>query len=295
MFIQPGEARYALDNSVFSDSTAIQTMLTNRERLRKISKALRNRLFVRSPQTTPVFIFGEMRSGTNMLTDCLDLCPATDIYNETDDDAFDDYELRDLETIRSLCMRTSATHAVFKAIADSNRADEILGFLESARAVWIYRRYQDVVNSALAQWHQHNEYLRLIIEEPDKARWRRRNLASEQLDMIGYHRSRGLSEASARALIWYLRNDAVFRQGLDGNSNVLLVNYEQVASQPETCIRAVFDFVGLPFRGSYVRQVSSTSVRKRPQPEIDREVEALCESLMMRMNEQCSSAANRSV
>ena len=264
-------------------------MLTKRERLRKIVKELRNRLLVRANSTTPVFVFGEMRSGTNMLLNCLDRCPNTDIFNETDDDAFDDYELRELDTIRSLCIRSPATHAVFKAIADSNRAGEILGFLGSARAVWIYRRYQDVVNSALAQWHQHNEYLRLITDEPDKARWRRRNLTLEQIEMIRRHRERGLSEASARALIWYLRNHAFFDQRLESNSDVLLVNYEQVASRPEAAVRSVFGFIGLPFHESYVREVSSGSVRKRPQPEIDREIEELCESLTTRMNEQCTT------
>jgi Sulfotransferase domain len=260
-------------------------MLSRRERLRKLLKRTRNQFRARQPSPTiPVFVLGEMRSGTNMLVDCFDASPDTETYNETDDDAFVDYELRDLAHITGLIDRARASHVVFKSIADSNRAGELLEQLPGARAIWIFRQFQDVINSAIAKWHQHNEYLRLIDEDPVNARWRARNLDPEQVAMVRNYRGRGLSETSARALIWYLRNQFYFKQRLDASDRVLLINYESLVTDPARYLRHAFEFVDLPFDERFFAHVSTQSVRKQPEPEIDSEVLELCSDLLARLH-----------
>jgi len=219
-----------------------------------------------------------------MLMDCFDASPDTEIFNETDDDAFTDYELRDLLHIESLIVRAAGRCVVFKSIADSNRAGEILERLPEARAIWIYRYFGDVINSALAKWHQHNEYLRLVDEEPEAARWRARNIDEEQLALIRMYRKRGLSESSARALIWYLRNHFFFKQRLDVCDRVLLINYEALVTEPSRHLRRAFEFVGLPFRDRFFKHVSTRSIRKNSEPEIDPEVRQLCVDLLTRLH-----------
>ncbi|HEV8331021.1 MAG TPA: hypothetical protein VGQ22_06355 [Steroidobacteraceae bacterium] len=266
-------------------------MLTRSEKFRKKRKQLFRAFQSRRGPTVPVLILGEMRSGTNMLDECFDNCPSTDVFHETDDEAFVGYELRPLPEIRQLIASSNGTHAVFKPIADSNCADDLLDGLSGARAIWIYRRYQDAVNSALEKWKEHREYLRLIIEEPAKARWRARGLSSEDLALIRKHYTPRLPDPSARALIWYIRGRCYFTQQLEQRSEVMLINYEQLVTQPREQLRAAFDFVGLAFQDSYYKHVETSSIRKRPDPEIAPEIAALCDAL----TEQFDAALRRPV
>ena len=127
-------------------------MLTRREKLHKKWKTFQRVFRLRRGPAVPVLILGEMRSGTNMLADCFDNCLSADVYHETDEEAFVDYELRPLPEILRLVATSNGTHAVFKPIADSNRALELLEAIPRTRVIWIYRRYQDAINSALEKW-----------------------------------------------------------------------------------------------------------------------------------------------
>jgi hypothetical protein len=264
-------------------------MLTKPEKLRKYGKRLLNRLSNRPGNAVAVMLFGEMRSGTNMLLDCFDAALRAETFNETDDEAFVDYELRDLGFLRELVKRSAGTHVVFKPTADGNRAGEIMDALPGARGVWIFRTYVDVINSALKSFKQHNGYLERIVERSPKARWRAINLTDADIRMIQRHMDRGLSDESARALIWYLRNDFYFRQGLDRRPDVLLVNYEDLVRSPVNVVREVFEFAGLAFRPKYVREVSAASVGRKTPPNIDPEVIKLCDDLLGRLTAACEA------
>lgn len=259
-------------------------MTTRRERLRKAVKRGVNALRPRRSPPIPVFLFGEMRSGTNMLLDCFDSCIEAETFNETDPEAFVAYELRDLATIADLVHRSRATHVVFKPTADTNRAAEIMDAFPGSRSVWIYRRYQDAVNSAMEKWQQHNEYLRIVLEDPARASWRARNLAASDRDLIRLHHGRGLSEQSARALIWYLRNAPCVREQLDRRDDLLLVNYETLVTSPDSELRRIFAFLGIPFRERYRRHLSTSSIRKAVDPEVDSQIEALCQGLTTQLD-----------
>ena len=101
-------------------------MITKRERLEKALKQLWNNVVGTRGAAVPVLIFGEQRSGTNMLLRCFGRCRNTAMYNETDYDAFVDYELRSLEVIRRLVADSPASHVVLKPTADGNRAAHAL-------------------------------------------------------------------------------------------------------------------------------------------------------------------------
>jgi len=259
-------------------------LLTRRDKLRKLyKKALRQ---MKAPGlSAPVFIFGEMRSGTNMLTECMDRSLRTEVFNETDDVAFDGYALRNDAHIGRLIAKTRADCVVFKSLADSARARELLKTFQGSKGIWIYRRFEDVVNSALKKWTEHSQYLRYVLEEPEKARWRRMNLSDDTLKLIRAHYERGLSDASARALIWYVRNSLYFEQNLDEHEAMRLINYEKLVSAPEAHLRKVFGFVGLGFELNFVGHVSTNSVKKDVAPEIDDAVLELCNSMWQRLND----------
>jgi hypothetical protein len=259
-------------------------VLTRRERLRKVLKGARQRLRRYGEPTVPVFLFGEMRSGTNMLLDCFDASPDTEIFNETDDRAFEDYELRTPIQIEQLIASSPASHVVFKPTADGNVADVIMDRHAHSRGIWIYRNYVDAVNSATERWVQHNEYVRLILEEPEKARWRALNVSSTQMDMLRSHYSRKISEQSARALIWFLRNSFYFECGLDRRSDIQLVSYEHAVQSPERHVRRAFEHCGLRFEPPYTRKMFESSVGRLQKPEIDEAIEKLCLELLERFD-----------
>jgi hypothetical protein len=259
-------------------------VLTRRERLRKLFKGVRQRFQGYGGPKVPVFLFGEMRSGTNMLLDCFDASPATEIFNETDDRAFEDYELRQPVEIGRLIDSSQASHVVFKPTADGNTADAIMNRHDRSRGIWIYRHYVDAVNSATERWVQHNEYIRLILEEPQKAKWRARNLSRSQIEMLRSHYSRNLSEQSARALIWFLRNSFYFECGLDHRSDVHLIKYERAVQFPDRYVRRAFEHCGLRFESSYTQAMFESSVGRLKKPEIDAQIEELCLRLLEKLD-----------
>lgn len=264
-------------------------MLTRRQRLHKLVRRTTHRLRPAGQPAVPVFLFGEMRSGTNMLLECFEHAPAAETFNETDPEAFVDYELRDPSELHRLVDRSRASHVVFKPTADTSRARELLDGFSPARGIWIYRRYQDAVNSALALWTQHREYLRLILEEPERTRWRAVGLSRADLELMRHHYARGADDASSRALIWYVRNRVYLRDCLDVRADALLVNYEDLVTRPGRILPGVFGFVGMPYRVAYGRHVVGTSIGRAPPPSIDAEIASLCDALML----QLDAARNR--
>ncbi len=271
-------------------------MITKRERLVKTWKHLRNVVVRRDRRQTaiPVLIFGEQRSGTNMLLRCFDRCPSTAMYNETDDDAFKDYELRDLEIVRQLIARSPASHVVLKPTADGNRARNVMENLPGARAIWIYRNFQDVIGSALVQFRETSiEYLTRVSSRSPDAKWRSINITDEDVATISGHLQRGISEPSARALIWLIRNGFYFRLGLDQRTDVLLLNYEELVRNPVVVVERAYRFVCLDFSDEFTRGVFASSVGRRPAPEIDPVIQSLCAAMLARLDSCVSRQAQR--
>lgn len=261
-------------------------MLPRRERLRKLIKHLRNAATSDGELARAVFVFGDMRSGTNMLKECFYRTARTAVFNESDPVAFDDFMLRDLSVIDRLVQTSPASVVVFKALADSARANELLDHYPESRGIWIYRRYQDVINSAVRthHWRSTLENLRITLEEPARARWRRLNLSESQLALLRRHYDRGLDDNSARALIWYIRNDLFFSQSLDRDPRVALVNYEHLVKSPDRELHRAWEHVGLMHSHRHHVHVSTRSVGKHSEPVIDSEVAQLADEMMRRLD-----------
>jgi hypothetical protein len=262
------------------------TLITRKEKARKLLKTIWQRIVVREAHAIPVFVFGEMRSGTNMLTDCLDRSMRTAIYNETDDEAFEDYVLRSNDVVGRMIERSRASHVVFKALADSSRAIELMRVFPATRAIWIFRNYQDVVNSAMRKWTEHKKYLAYILDDTEEAGWRSANLPKSLIEIIDYHYGRNIDDTSARALIWYVRNSLFFEQNLQTMEKVQLVRYENLVRAPNIEFERIFHFLGLPLQGSYFEAVSAGSISRDAAPKIDSQVAEICDELHGRLVDQ---------
>ncbi|MCP5149819.1 MAG: sulfotransferase [Chromatiales bacterium] len=260
-------------------------MLTRREQLAKRLKRVRLCLGGAARHAaTPVFVFGAQRSGTNMLARLLERHPRVECLHEYDDEAFRDYVLKDDAHIERLIGRSRASSIVFKCISDSQRARAILNRFPTARSIWIHRSCDDVVNSSLENFREHREYLRLVLEEPGRAGWRRENLSDQDLASISRHHGRGIDDASARALIWFLRNSLLFRQDLLRDGRTLVLRYEDLVRSPRRECELITRFLGLASSGRMAAGVHPRSVGKKAVRDIDPEIRALCDELADRLH-----------
>ncbi len=258
-------------------------MLTRQAKLKKGVKRFSLRLRGRRGVATGAFVFGAQRSGTNMLLAALSQGSRVESINETDEEAFANYRLRSIDTICQLIDSSFADCVVFKPICDSQRAAELLDSIPGSAALWIYRHYDDVVNSALRQFTEHARYLHYMLHEPDIADWRIENVTDEDMALVRQHHEAGLSDASARALIWYLRNTLFFQQGLDSDERVRLICYERTVTQPQETFAAICEHLDIEFDPRMTRSLFRTSVGKSMSPEIEPSIKTLCDELHARL------------
>ena len=265
-------------------------LLTKKEKLQKTLKRFRFFFFGNRGDARAAFVFGDMRSGTNMLIQTLNNCIDTECYYENDDEAFDNYRLREREIIAGLIQASRADLVVFKPIADSQHASKILASYDGSKAIWIYRHYSDAVISALKNWKEHNRYLYYMLFDPQVARWRLEEVLPEHLSLVRKYYEKGVSEASARALIWYLRTSLYFQQNLDKDVRVFLVNYEHLVSNPSIEFKKITEFLGCQFSNDIVKKVFSSSVNKEDNLVIDQEIKSLCDELFFKMTDTCQKS-----
>lgn len=271
-----------------------------RERVRKAAewrvtrarKYLWQWLHVRSGfGATPIFVVGAQRSGTNMFMDTVERSPRVWTYNEGSWRAFRDYRLRPPERIAGLIRRCPARAVVFKPLCDSHLVDRLLEQHQGSKAVWIYRRYADVINSGLHMWGGNERAIRWIAEGRWRdLGWRGERLSLEAIDLVERHYQEGVSPADATALFWYLRTGFFFELGLARDPRVLLVRYEDLVGDPESNFRRCFDFLGCEFERDWVADIVTTSVGKKEAPPLKPEIESLCEERLARFDE-CHAAA----
>ena len=105
--------------------------------LRRLSNPLKH--------STPVFLLGCGRSGTNMLSRSLGKSFQVDLYNEDHPAAFEKWRIKDLATIERLSHSGFARIKLFKPILDTHMAHVFLSYFPGSKIVFIFRHYRDVI------------------------------------------------------------------------------------------------------------------------------------------------------
>ena len=259
-------------------------MLTKSEQLDKALKRVRLQLGQPDQPAYPAFVFGAQRSGTDMVASVFNNCQRVECYNESDPEAFDRFVLRGEDTVRRLVKRSRATAVFFKSILNSQNARALLDLDANAKAIWLFRSYPDVVNSNLKRFKSHFRDLTEMVHDPERAGWRIENVTAEDMELVRKYQSQGVSDASARALLWFLRNQLLFQQKLDSDPRVFIANYDRIVTDPVAAFDRIFAFFRLPFNPRFVRHVQSSSIAKEAPPEIDPEIKQLCERMFEKLN-----------
>lgn len=231
-----------------------------------------------------VLVPGVQRSGTNMMMDVLEQSLETQVFHETDSRAFDGYYLRPLPRLLELRAKCRAPFFVLKALLDSHMTAELMSYLAPAKAIWVYRHFDDMVNSNLRSWPGGRNQLEDLMEDPYKTGYRARGMTAQTLATVRAHYCPALSDASAIALFWCYRNQLFFDQGLDRDGRVLLLRYEDIVTRPQPTIADMCRFLGLAYSARMGAQIHARSIAKRPPSDIDPAIRALCADMMARFD-----------
>ncbi|MFN2289300.1 MAG: sulfotransferase [Chromatocurvus sp.] len=255
---------------------------------RQARKSLLQHTIAGRPSNCPAsvtFVTGVQRSGTNMLMNILDRSLETDVYMEKDPRAFDRYAMRDVDTISALIKQSRAKHVVIKALLEADSIAHLMQLFHNTRALWLYRNYDDMVNSYLVSWPGGRNRLDEIMHGANGDIWQAKGMTPDTFEKIKEHYRPGINDASALALFWYYRNQIFFDQRFDSSDAVMLLRYDSLVTDPAAHVRKIADFLGISAAPAMTGLVSSRSVRKRQKPAIEKGIRDLCDAMNARLQE----------
>lgn len=246
----------------------------------------------RTPHPTteklPVFVVGCNRSGTNMVCKAIGQSPHGWAYQESEFSvAFNAYYLRADWIIEWLIRRMPAPIISFGSILDSQFTDDLLSRFEGARAIWVYRCYEDVANSCVRRgWGEHHKNLARWVAcgELEKLGSRGKRISADTVQLFAELFREDLSNEDVACLYWYMRNQIYFELNLHVDPRVLIVQYEDTVLNTEKAFRRIFGFLGFPFDPTIIDDIFASSVGKHPRPAIDPAIQEVCNALKARLD-----------
>lgn len=245
---------------------------------------LKQRWYNRSGETTPVFLVGCGRSGTSMLAYHLARSWRLELYNEDNPAAFDRWRLRELPVIAELVERSYAPFVLFKPILDTYKTQHLLDRFPTAKFIFVFRHYDDVINSSIRRFGAENRIGHVnawmndgfgefaALPPPESTQTFIRSLWKSSL-----------SAESGAALFWLFQNRLFFDLALATNQRVRLAGYESIVARPDDELAQLCRFLGIPFEPHLAAGIFASSVNRHTRPQLDPEIEAACAHLWQRL------------
>ncbi|HEU4868594.1 MAG TPA: hypothetical protein VFV09_12810 [Actinomycetota bacterium] len=236
----------------------------------------------------PVFLFGVQRSGTNMVARGFRSSPEFEVFNENDKRAFTEFRIRPVDQIAPLVAGSRHRWVLFKPLCDSHRAVELLeqlGDPTPGRALWVHRRVDPRVRSALAKFGDANlKALTQIAAGRGDGLWQAGGLSEQNRKLVSSFDFDMMSPASAAALFWFIRNSLFFELGLDRRSDVLPVSYDRLIEFPDEVTQQICAFLGCPWDRRFAEHIEPRHPSEAPDLEIDPRIRSLCDELQARFD-----------
>ena len=244
-----------------------------------------------------LFVTGCQRSGTSLVTLIFEQDPNAWIFNEISDLSSDDkpkrLRLNTLDDVAAKIHRRRAQLVIAKPLVESQRITDILDYFPGSRALWMYRHYQDVVSSNLKRWGPTNGVDDIKpIADADSSDWRSESASPRVIEEIACRFSEKMSGQDAAALFWYARNSLYFDNGFDQDERICLCKYEDLTDRSSSIVRSIYRFIGIAYPGDEIAEiVSSASVGKGGGTSFSEDVEKLCDSMWMNLNQHYENAS----
>ncbi|MCI0549849.1 MAG: sulfotransferase [Anaerolineae bacterium] len=228
----------------------------------------------------PVFLVGCGRSGTSMVLRSLGKSYKVEIYNETHSSAFERFRLKDFGIIEQLNNVGYAKIKLYKPILDTHMAVEYLSGFPSAKIIFMYRHYSDVISSSIRYFGVDNWPSRVVrwidndFEEfasappPNETKHRIRSLWANRL-----------SAESSIALYWLFYNRLYIDLGLNQNPNVILINYENIVTRSDVEFHNLCRFLGVEYSQNMSKGMFATSIKHNSVRNLDETIKIECENL----------------
>lgn len=228
----------------------------------------------RSKKAQPVFIVGSGRSGTDIVAHSLSLLWDVDLVNEDNPKAFENWRLKDLNTITKVIHESRASFVVFKPIVETLRASSLLRQFDDSQVIFVVRNPYDAINSMVRFFGE--AHIKTVRSWVDTNFFEQPGTPVELREFIGSKVSSYMTVEDASGLYWLLYNNAYQFLALDELEEVLPVNYENLVQQPESETRRLTEFLGLKWSRAMVKNIYNKSVGKDEKPILDAEIEERC-------------------
>lgn len=236
------------------------------------------------PATRLVFVVGSQRSGTRLPLQVMDYAPGIVTYSEGSAPFFKDVLLEPLERVEALARQSPFPVIALKPICETHRIHELLDRFQASKGIWIFRWYEDAVNSASLKWSSGREAVRrLAAGELKAAGWRVGGLTEEKLELVRRLYRDDMSLHEANAVMWYLRNGLFFDLNAGAREDILLVRYEDLVGNPRPNFERMFRFIDVPLPMGFVDVVRRGESSRRQFPQVSSEIRTLCEDLHARL------------
>jgi hypothetical protein len=239
-----------------------------------------------SPRKSPVLIAGLQRSGTTMLMNIFHLHPDTEVFDEArDSDTFLEFRIRSVDAVKRGIDQSHYRFPCFKIIADSHILPSIMRGLGDPKVIWMYREPGPNAASRLKKWSHATAAIRAVCEGRPGGGWFAEGASPAVARRLQSLDRSGFTNFDYACLAWWVRNNLFFELELDKQPGVRLLRYERLVAEPEPTMRALFEWIGMPWSGASMRFVHARSMRKPNLPALDPQVASLCEELLRRLDD----------
>ena len=239
--------------------------------------------------TRVVFIFGCQRSGSRVLLDFLAQAgPALRVFPERDSPLTDKtppegsatVRLNPLDDVERVLAGVQQDICVVKSLVESQRAGALLDRFPGSVGFWPFRHYREVAASMIHEWGERvgAPLLLQVLDTSAAGNWRHEGVPDDVRAEVAEHYSPDMRIQDAAALFWWVRNTLLFRQGLERDERVMLLDYAGMCSDPGYVDRAL-DRFGIPHPPAE-SFFSGASLGKGHEMTLTPLVEGLCDDLL---------------
>jgi len=263
----------------------LKSLLNKQYRDKKVSFQIKRffRFFKAKKDSTPIFVFGKQRSGTNMVIDVMRLHPDTEVFSESiESEAFLKWRIRSFETLKSLIKSSKEPFVCFSPLMDSHLVEVFMQQFSNGKFVWVYRDYRDNANSTLRKFPLGTRKIKDVLSkrQDEKRKWFKDGISPRTLDRLKNLNIEEFSEFDFACLTWWVRNRICVELDDVCLQKIIFIKYEDLATNPRETFKILCGKLGMRYLDKATCLIHSKSIGKNPYPEVHSDVKNLCDDLM---------------